>query len=336
MPKALIGKEDRELVFSLIRDLLPQLEGKKVFLTGATGLFGKWLTDALVTGAERLSLSLDLTVLVRDRAQCPNLKTVVGNVQDFPFPKERFTDIVHLATPASAKLNEEDPLQMWDTIVGGMKHMLEFARVSGAKRILFTSSGAVYGPQPHDIINLPETYLGSSDPLLRSSAYSEGKRTAEHLCAQYFHAYGIETKIARCFAFVGPHLPLDSHFAAGNFLRDAISGKAIKVSGDGTPYRSYMYMADLVAWLLKIWLEGKNLRPYNVGSERSVTISELAQMVASLAGVSAEVLQKPTPGLAPKRYVPSTERARSELGLKASVELEEALLRTYRFYKEEL
>lgn len=336
--------EDLDHILDHTSGLWEELRGKRIFITGGTGFFGCWLLESFVQANEKLKLDASALVLTRSRtafrkkaprlAAHPAVQFHEGDVKSFDFPKGPFTHVVHAATEASARLNEEDPLSMLSTITEGTRHTLEFARRCGAKKFLLASSGAVYGRQPAEVTQIPEDYSGAPDVTNPGSAYAEGKRLAELMCAIYQKNFGLETKIARCFAFVGPHLPLDAHFAVGNFIRDAMKGGPIRVNGDGTPYRSYLYASDLAIWLWHILFRGAGGRPYNVGSDEEITIAGLAEAVAATFQPEPEVriAREPTPNKLAERYVPSVGRALCELDLRPTVGLREALSRTVNWY----
>jgi dTDP-glucose 4,6-dehydratase len=207
--------------------------------------------------------------------------------------------------------------------------------------MLFTSSGAVYGRQPPEVSHVAEDYAGGPDPLDRRSAYAEGKRAAEFLCglAATRANSPVSVSIARCFAFVGPHLPLDVHFAIGNFIRDALAGGPIRISGDGTPYRSYLYAADLAEWLVTILLRGEAGRAYNVGSDEAISIQDLANRVAAVAAglwparppIRVVTALQAKPASQPSFYVPKCRRAIDELGLSVTTPLAKAIRDTLAF-----
>jgi dTDP-glucose 4,6-dehydratase len=213
--------------------------------------------------------------------------------------------------------------------------VLELARHANTRRLLFTSSGAVYGKQPPDIPHVSETYLGAPETTDMSSGYGQAKRVSEFLCALHGQQYGFDSLITRLFAFAGPHLPLDLNFALGNFVRDALEGGPIRIGGDGTPRRSYLYAADLAIWLWTILLRGQPARPYNVGSDQEVSIAELAHSVVEngAPGVPIRIAQSPQPGVPPARYVPSIDRAREELGLEVKIPLDEAIRRMFHWHR---
>jgi len=249
------------------------------------------------------------------------------------FSKREIEAVVHLVTEADVGATVERPLAALDVIVEGTRRALEFAMAVKARRFLFTSSGAVYGRQPSEMDLMGETYLGGPEYLNPSAPYGlagEAKRYAEVLCAAYARSNNLETVIARCFSFIGPYLPLDTKFAVGNFLKDALEGREILIKGDGTPLRSYLYAADLAVWLWTLLFRGRSGEVYNVGSENPVSIRELAEKVkATLASPSGvRVRGIPLEGRAPERYIPDTRRARNELGLGEKIALAEAIKRT--------
>lgn len=330
---------DLDEVLASTSELFRELRGQRIFITGATGFFGCWLLETLLWANERLHLNATATILTRSperfRQKLPHLAgpaidITAGDVRDFAFPTGDFSHVIHAATDSSVDLNTQQPQLMFDTIVGGTRRCLDFAEQCGARKFLLTSSGAVYGKQPAQVSHFSEDFGGAPDPLDPNSAYGEGKRAAELLCILAAKATGIEAKIARCFAFVGPYMKLDAHFAVGNFIRDSLAGETIHVNGDGTPLRSYMYASDLMIWLWTILFRGKSCRAYNVGCEDAISIADLAHEVSRAFHDSSavEVRGKPTAGAPVARYVPSTQRAQRELDLRCTVSLRSAIERT--------
>ncbi|MGC4073221.1 MAG: NAD(P)-dependent oxidoreductase [Nibricoccus sp.] len=345
MAKPPLAREDLDHVLAHTRELWTEIRGQSVFITGGTGFFGMWLLESFCHANDQLKLGARAAVLTRDpaafAAKAPHLAArsdlnfIAGDIRTFAFPSGRFPFVIHAATEASAKLNEESPSEMLDSIIGGTRHLLDFAAQAGTQKLLLTSSGAVYGPQPSDLTHVPETYNGAPDPLAAASAYGTGKRVAEHMCAVHARRFGYEVKIARCFAFVGPHLPLDAHFAIGNFLGDALNGRPIKVGGDGSPFRSYLYAADLAIWLWALLFRGTSQQALNVGSDQSLTIREVAHAVSKVAGgnVPVHIAREPVSGAPAARYVPATDRIRSALTLVETISFEESIRRTLAWHR---
>jgi dTDP-glucose 4,6-dehydratase len=241
-------------------------------------------------------------------------------------PAGEYSHILHAATDSTFGPTLS-PLERYEQIVDGTRHMLDFAVANKVPRFLLTSSGGVYGPQPQSMENIPETYNCIPDPLKAKHTYSLAKRCAEHLCALYQERHGVEVIIARCFTFVGRDLPMDAHFAIGNFIRDALRASEITVMGNGMPIRSYMDQRDLADWLMELLVNGKAGHAYNVGSDFEVSIAELAFLIRDLLAPAKTVRivgESIADGLR-DRYVPSIEKAKDELGLKLNFNLKDAI-----------
>jgi nucleoside-diphosphate-sugar epimerase len=332
--------QDLDHAVTHARQDFESLRGARLLVTGGTGFFGKWLVSTFVHANHTLGLGATMVLLTRNpvrfREESPDLAADAaislhqGDVKGFDFPSGEFSHIIHGAAGGG-----DQPLDVFDTIVLGTRRTLECAARAGTKRLLFLSSGAVYGPQPPSITHIPETYSGGPDPLQPGSTYGEAKRAAEHLCSAFSRGSGFETTIARCFAFSGPALPLNTNFAIGNFIGDVLAGRPITIQGDGTPYRSYLYAADLAVWLWGILVRGEHRRAYNVGSDEELTIAALANAVAAMScsGAKIQIARQPVPGVAPLRYVPSIERARVELGLERRIQMKEGIQRTLEWLR---
>jgi nucleoside-diphosphate-sugar epimerase len=340
-----IPQADLDHILYETAPLWDEVRNQRLFFTGGTGFFGAWLTESFLHANRSLSLNAKLTVLTRDpaafREKCPHLATdsaltlLPGDVRTVAFPEEAFSHVIHAATETSGRQAAERPLDMLTTIVDGSARILDFAGTHGVRKLLLTSSGAVYGRQPSDLSHVPEDYSGGPNQLDPASVYAEGKRISELMCSLQSAHSPVEMKIARCFAFVGPHLPLDAHFAIGNFIGDVLAGRPITIKGDGTARRSYLYASDLAIWLWTMLFRAPGLVAINVGSGYDLSILELAQVVVESLSASTEihVAQSPIPGAAVARYVPSVNRAKAILGLEQTVALQDAIRKTAEWHK---
>lgn len=333
--------EDIRLIVGQTASLFKEHVRLRIFLSGGTGFFGRWLLHSFIGLRNACGLDIELTVLSRDPKRFldsnpdfrdqDGLNFVAGDVRTFDFDnRQPFDFVIHGATAASAKLEQDHPDEMYSVITEGTRHMLDLTRRCSAKRFLFISSGAVYGPQPPTLDKLPETYVGAP-----TTAYGKGKKVSEEMSLEAASNGRFECVIVRPFAFVGPYLPLDAHFAIGNFIRDCLGNRTIVVQGDGTPLRSYLYASDLTEWLWTILLSAKQERAYNVGSCSAISIRDLAHLVRECAGTQNEIVVqgKAVEGVLPARYVPSVDRAQKELALCQRHALPEAIRRTILWHR---
>lgn len=320
------------------------LKGKRILITGATGFVGKWILGSLLHADFSLKLGVKIVVLSRDIAKFKNtfpeltsfadIDWVQGDVRTVRFSDDFRCDYaIHAATDV---VQQRRASEIFDDCVTGTSNLIENLNQAGCNRMLLLSSGAVYGPSFDSASNFSEDYLGAPDSMDPKSAYAEGKRASELVSVMASSEIGLSVSVARCFAFVGPHLPLDKHFAIGNFISSAMKNQTINIKGDGTPLRSYLYAADMAVWLWIILFSGKNCRAYNVGGSESVSIRELAQRVVSSLGSSSDIIIgiPPKMGQAPQKYIPNLGRSTSELGLKVQFDLEMAVYKTAEFHKE--
>nr|WP_236612775.1 NAD(P)-dependent oxidoreductase [Pseudomonas sp. P818] len=303
----------------MLPELVEGYRGRHLLLTGGTGFFGLWLL-ALVEELNRRGSGVEVTVVSRDPARflalaphyraCAWLHWLASDIRHLhELPGHPVDLILHAAADTSATAHAR-PLELFDTIVEGARRVFELARRDGA-RVLLTGSGAQYGRLP-DGCGVSESFSGACISNSASSAYAEAKRAQETLGAIYAHNHGIDVIMARCFAFSGPGLPLEAHFAIGNFVRDALYADKIVLNSAGQAVRSYLHGADLAVWLLALLLRGERGQVYNVGSDQAISIVDLAHLVAERVAPGKDVrVLGAVNDIGRSFYVPDIRRAQA-------------------------
>ena len=313
-----------------------------ILITGGTGFFGK----SILAYLKKSPYSNGIRKLFINSRNPESIKEFF-NLEDFPFEVSFFKHdlrekiefdqsidyIIHAAAESGTSLGITDPITMRNVVVEGTRNILDFAKINNIKRILFISSGAIYGKQPSNIKAIKEDCLNSPDILDPNNAYACSKRQAENLCSLYHHHYGIDFVIARCFAFLGPYLPLNQHFAIGNFILDGLSENDILINGDGKTIRSYLFADDLSDWLIKILFDGKSGEAYNVGSNENITIHDLAKLVSKCFDNKPQIKVMGKPSKLIDNYVPNVDKIKNDLMAIQNTTLIDSSKKTIRFHQ---
>ncbi len=338
----IIAKEDCEYILKECREEFESLVGKTIMITGSTGFVGRSLLESALWFNEMTDgEGCHLLLPVRNRSKLSAILAgrtrgveVISLDRNGAFDQDPGFDLlIHAASPSDPRSYLSDPFQMTADTVNLTESVVRLAKRSKADRILYISSGAVYGPQPDDMACISEDYLGGPDVASPLSCYGEAKRFSEVLC---LHS-GIPSVSARLFSFIGPHQDLKSSFAVPNFINSGLHGKGIVIKGDGSPVRGYCYASDLCCALWKLLLGNTRYTIYNVGSDRfQIDIMHLARMVAdSFEGIDVSILGRKDPqqvGSQAKRYVPDITRLKSVYEPK--INIKEGLRRTIAHHNE--
>ena len=301
---------------------LSELKGKRILITGGSGFFGKALCEFLLGIKNKNQIDFEIIALARSPQLIDGVRFISHDVTQTLVLDETIHYIIHAANPATENL---DPQDMLSIIINGTQSMLRFAEKNGCEKFLLVSSGAVYGEQPESFEHISEEDDFGYPLYDAKSAYATGKRLSEIMALEWSHHCNFDVSIARCFAFSGKHLPIDRHFAIGNFIKDVVDKNKIELKSDGSAIRSYMDEEDLAHWLMTILIQSKTREIYNVGSDQSLSILELANKVAKVASCSNVTSMKSQAASRRNKYVPSIEKAKKEFQLSLSVSLEQSI-----------
>ena len=343
--KSGILEQDLDAALERTRSFWTDMDGARLLLTGATGFVGTHMLESVRHARARAGANVRVVAPARNPERLYSrlpwtrdaawLQVVTGNVHRFALPPGAIDLAIHSANTASPAEIADDPLAIARMVVEGSSRTYALAAAAGARRVLQLSSGSVSGAHYVPSKPITEDDAGVPEGNAPAERLARAKRDAEQALLSAAREPGAPAVMfARGFALGGPWLPLDSAFAFGNFLGAAMRGGPVIVSGDGTPVRSYLYSADMVVWLWTLLLRGESGRAYNVGSEFAVTIGELAHRIAALVGGTVEVAGVPAAGARAHWHVPDLTRVRGEMGLEETVPLNDAIVRTARWWGE--
>lgn len=308
----------------------------RIVITGGAGFLGSHLSETLVARGHEV-VAVDNLVTGR-RANVTQLEPsgrfeLIEHDVTEPFDVDGDVDgILHFASAASPVDYLKLPIETLRVGSQGTQNALELAARKGA-RLVFASTSEVYGdPQVHP---QPETYWGHVNPVGPRGVYDEAKRYAEALVLAYREARGVDAGIVRIFNTFGPRMRPNDGRAIPNFVRQALAGEPVTVSGDGEQTRSICYVDDLVAAILAMLLETHDPGPVNIGNPHEISMRDLAQWIIELAGSSStlEFIERPTDDPTVRR--PDTTKAQRLLGWSPQVPVETGLQRTIEWFRTE-
>jgi dTDP-glucose 4,6-dehydratase len=306
-----------------------------LLVIGGSGFFGKSILDSFKRGQLEEWAILRIIIISRNsnrlRYETPELLDDRVQLLDMDICTADFLPeadyVIHAATSADVRNYLNNAKKERNNTEKGVLNYCELSkRFHKSSKILYVSSGAVYGIQPPELLHISEEYRVRNKSAFTNEKidYAISKQKAEDAFRQ-LAALDFKVSIARCFSFVGRWLPRDQHFAIGNFLADGIAGCAIKVKADHQVYRSYMYADDLVRWLMVIVDNSSNsCEVYNVGSDHAVTMLELSDIFAEIFNTKVRKVLYTSSKV--DRYIPSIAKAKDKLDLEVTVQLKNSII----------
>lgn len=353
---------DLEYICQNLTEEFSQIAGKKLLIIGGAGFLGYYLVQSVLhwnqINDENQTIKLtvydnyirgipDWLIQLKDR---PNFILKKHDITD-PLPAgiDDFHYIIHAASIASPTYYRQYPIETMDANVNGLRTLLEYCRKQQEKGkpvagFLFYSTSEIYGDPDPANIPTPETYRGNVSCTGPRACYDESKRYGETLCVNFAQQYNLPIKIARPFNNYGPGLKITDRRVLPDFARDVLAGKDIVMLSDGSPTRTFCYIADAIVGYYKILVKGQSGEAYNIGLEEpEISMANLAQRVVELSeqlfAYQGQVVRQQSSDQDyltdnPNRRCPVIKKARTQLGYNPSISVDEGLKRSLIWYQE--
>ena len=369
MPQALLEagldaqavvREDLDYICRHAAEELGALSGKQVLLTGGAGFLGYYLVQGILhwNEANLKKQPIRLTVFDNYIRGVPDWLTALEGDPNLTLRKHDVTNplpdgmddyayIIHAASIASPKYYRLHPIETMDANVNGLRYLLDYSlrqktRGTPVEGFLFYSTSEIYGDPTPENIPTPETYRGNVSSTGPRACYDESKRYGETLCVNFAQQYDLPIKIARPFNNYGPGLKITDTRVIPDFMRDVFAGRDIIMYSDGSPTRTFCYIADAIVGYFKILVKGRPGEAYNIGVEKpEISMLELAERVVEIArehiAYGGKVVRQASEEENylvdnPNRRCPIIDKAREELAYNPSITLDEGLKRSLIWY----
>ena len=355
-----VVNQDLEYICDNLKKELARLSGKKLLITGGAGFLGYYLVQAVLHWNTKIDASQRIQVTVYDNyirgvpdwltrlEEDENLVLVKHDITD-PLPQDidDFHYIIHAASIASPIYYRKYPIETMDANVNGLRSLLEYCRQQKERNkpvegFLFYSTSEIYGDPSPENIPTPETYRGNVSCTGPRACYDESKRYGETLCVNFAQQYNLPIRIARPFNNYGPGLKITDRRVLPDFARDVLAGRDIVMLSDGSPTRTFCYVADAIVGYYKILVRGRDGEAYNIGVDTpEISMADLAQKVVDLArdlfSYNGKVIRQVSSDKDylidnPNRRCPVITKAGTELEYHPGISLEEGLRRSLLWY----
>ena len=326
---------------------LEKLYNSSVLIAGGSGLIGSLMADMMLYANKHMNANI--TVYAMDLSaerlaaryegiDTDKLRFVEHNVNELPDFDFAVDYIIHAASPAFPAAFNNDPVGTVMSNILGTKYLLDYGKDDGTKRMLYISSGEVYGQGDLSLESFDETYAGYVDPTSVRSCYPNGKRTAETLCVSYTKQFGIDTVIVRPSHTYGPTVTKADNRANAQFVNKGLAGEDIVLNSAGNQMRSYTYLADSASAIISVLTSGESGNAYNIANSASrTTIAGFAKEVASQTGT--KVIFADPDEVAKAEMTPIAKQVLSSkklegLGWKGQFTVEEGIRHTLNIMRE--